>query len=73
VAGFVQLPAKAKVLELTKTEVITVESDDEGIALALSMCEPGESVILHEGGCNVESNGDGCDCQCTTLTPGAKA
>lgn len=72
VSGRIQRPTRGPLFK-DEEEEITVETEDEGIALALSMCEPGQCVVLHEEHCSVEDDGTGCDCDCTTLVAGAKA
>jgi hypothetical protein len=54
-------------------EEIVIQDEDTGIALALSMCEPGEAVTIHEGHCKVRDDGRGCNCDCITLVAGAQA
>jgi hypothetical protein len=40
--------------------VLEVQTEDEGIALALAMCPPGETIELHEPECAIAVGG--CTC-----------
>ncbi len=74
-AGRYQGPTRGPLLDFEDEEdTQTVEDgDDRAIALALSLCTPGETVVVHEDDCSVEDNGEGCDCVCVTLVAGAQA
>lgn len=78
-AGYEQGPTrKPSVLQgddqASDVETIEVDmSDDEGIALALSMCAPGESISIHTRECACAVEPYKCTCTPTYLTAGARA
>jgi hypothetical protein len=54
-------------------EVHEVQTDDEGIALALAMCPPGHSVELHAMECTIDVGNCTCSPRVITAPPRASA
>lgn len=50
-----------------------VQTEEEGIALALRLCAPGEAITIHEAHCVVDEDPATCTCSPTVLRPGATA
>lgn len=55
-------------------EVVTFPTLDEAIARAMAdVGDDGGIVCVHAGDCEIDDDGEGCDCEVLTLEVGAKA